>query len=335
MGDGRVEIQEVPNHSENGHLGPKDVLLRVKAVGVCRTDVHILDGLVPQAQPPRVLGHEIAGAVEKIGNGVKRLQPGSRVTCDSVVGCGQCHFCLAGSRQFCVSGYELGFNHDGGCQEWLVVPEENVHVVADSVSMEEAAILDMEVYAALRKPGIRASDIVLIEGPGPAGLVAVQVARIMGARRVLLSGDSEFRLEAGKSLGVDRTVDIRKESLARVIREETEGRGVDLVMDCAGTAESFRQALEAVIPGGKMVLYGLYPDPLPQASILPVILKDVVVYGSVSDRKYWNEVITLVEKGRLNLKRLITHTLPIDEAAMAYDLARNPRDGTIKIVLQV
>ncbi len=333
-GDGRVELVEAPAPDASS-LGPTEVLIRVKAVGICRTDIHILDGRFPQVQPPRVLGHEIAGIVEQVGSQVTRARIGSRVTCDSVVGCGQCYFCRAGSRQFCVTGYELGFTRDGGCQEWLVLPEENIHPIADSISMEEAAILDMEVYAALRKPGIRSSDIVLIEGPGPAGLVASQVARILGARCVLLSGDSGKRLELGKSLGVDRTIHIHKEDLAQVIQQETQGRGVDLVMDCAGTAESFRQALEAVAPGGRVVLYGVYPDPLPQVSIVPIILKDLVVYGSLSDRKYWDEVIALVETGRLNLKRLITHTFPLEETAKAYDYVRHQKDGALKVVLQL
>lgn len=334
-GDGRIDIEEAPSPQEGRPLAPREVLLRVKAVGVCRTDIHILDGRFPQVRPPRVLGHEIAGIVERVGDQVRRVRPGSRVTCDSVVGCGHCQSCLAGRRQFCPAGYELGFTRDGGCQEWLIVPEENVHVVSDSVSMEEAAILDMEVYAALRKPGIRPSDAVLIEGPGPAGLVASQVARVLGARRVLLSGDSEFRLKAGKSLGVDRTINIHKEDVAKAVREETEGRGADLVMDCAGTAESFRQALEAATPGGKVVLYGVYPDPLPQISLSALVLKDLVVYGSLSDRKYWDEVIELVEHGRLNLKRLITHTLPVEDAAKAYDVVRHQKDGVVKVVLQM
>lgn len=334
-GDGRIDIDEAPNPQDGRPLGPKEVLLRVKAIGVCGTDIHILDERFPQVRPPRVLGHEIAGVVERVGNEVRRVHPGSRVTCDSVVGCGECRFCLAGKRQFCPTGYELGFTRDGGCQEWLIVPEENVYTVSDSVSMDEAAILDMEVYAALKKPGIRPGDVVLIEGPGPAGLVASQVARILGARRILLSGDSEFRLQAGKSLGADRTIDIRKEDVAEAVREETEGQGADLVMDCAGTAESFRQALDAVAAGGKVVLYGVYPDPLPQVSILPVILKDLVVYGSLSDRRYWDDVIELVEHGRLNLKRLITHTLPVEEAAKAYGIVRHQKDGVVKVVLHV
>ncbi len=334
QGHDRLVMEEVRSPQEERSLGASEVLLRVMAVGVCRTDIHIMDGRFPQVKPPRVLGHEIAGIVKRVGKEVRRAEPGWRVTCDSVVGCGRCYFCRAGSRQFCTTGYEMGFTHDGGCQEWLIVPEENVYPVGDTISMEEAAILDMEVYAALKKSEIRTGDVVLIEGPGPAGLVASQIARILRARRVLLSGDSERRLETGKLLGVDRAIHIRKEDLGKAVREETEGRGADLVMDCAGTAESFRQALETVAPGGKVVLYGIYPDPLPQASVLPVILKNLVVYGALSDRKYWDEVIALVEAGRLNLKRLITHIFPLDEAAEAYAYTRDGRDGVVKVVLQ-
>lgn len=334
-GGGRIELEDIPGPQAGHSLGAREVLLRVRAVGICRSDIHIMDGRFPQVQPPRVLGHEISGTVEQVGAQVRRVGPGGRVTCDSVVGCGHCHFCRAGSRQFCASGYELGFTRDGGCQEWLVVPDDNVYPVGDGISMEEAAILDMEVYAALRKSGIQRGETVLIEGPGPAGLIACQVARILGAGRVLLSGDSDGRLEAGRYLGVDRAIHIYKESLVQCVREETGGRGADVVMDCAGTAESFRQALETVAPGGRVVLYGIYPDPLPQASVLPVILKDLIVYGSLSDRKYWDEVIALVERGDLNLKRLITHTFPIERAPEAYARVRDQDDGILKAVLQI
>ncbi|MGH9444830.1 MAG: zinc-dependent alcohol dehydrogenase, partial [Terriglobia bacterium] len=289
-GAGRFEMEEVKAPSA-GALGPHELLLRVKAVGLCATDIHILNGRFPLVKPPRVLGHEIAGIVEAVGSGVRRLSPGARVTCDSVVGCGRCHFCARGSRQFCIEGYELGFTRDGGCQEFLVLPEENALPVGNHISMEEAAILDMEVYRALKKPGIRPRETVLIAGSGPAGLIAVQVARILGAGRVLLSGNAERRLALGLQLGADRTIDIRTENLGEVIREETHGVGVDLAMDCAGTSESFRQVLESVTPGGRVVLYGVYPDPLPNASVLLVVLKDITVYGSVSDRVGWSEVI--------------------------------------------
>jgi 2-desacetyl-2-hydroxyethyl bacteriochlorophyllide A dehydrogenase len=334
LGDKDFRIEEVSGF-EDTVLGSREVLLRVKAVGICRTDIHIMDGRFSQVVPPIILGHEIAGIIERVGPIVARVRPGTRVTCDSVVGCGQCEFCRRGSRQFCQNGYELGFSRDqGGCQELLIIPDENVHPVGGCVSMEEAAILDMEVYAALKKSGVRTTDRVLIIGPGPSGLIAVQVARVFGAAKVLVSGETDERLEVGRQLGADRTINIRKEDLAEVVQEETEGLGVDLVMDCAGTEESFEQALEAVCPGGRLVLYGVYPDPLAQAHVVKIVLKDLTVYGSLSDRKDWDEVITLVEHGKLKLKRLITHKFPLLEAPAAYEQVRNQRDGLVKAVLQ-
>lgn len=334
QGDNRLELQEVSDPKPDS-LGDHDVLLRVMAVGICRTDLHILDGRFPWVKPPRVLGHEISGVIEAVGPMVSRVQAGERVTCDSVLGCGHCDFCVRGSRQFCRQGQELGFTRDGGCQEWLVLPEENVYPVAESTSMEEAAILDMEVYAALKKAEVRSGDTVLVIGAGPAGLVAIQVTRILGARRVLLSGDSKQRLALGSSLGAHRIIDIRQESLAGIIEEETKKRGADLVMDCAGTAESLNQALDSVMPGGRVALYGIYPDPLREVRITPLVLKDLTVFGSLSDRNYWQEVIHLVETGALNLARLITHTFPLEEAAKAYHLLRDRSAEVIKIVLRV
>jgi threonine dehydrogenase-like Zn-dependent dehydrogenase len=316
-------------------LGARQLLLRVKAVGLCATDIHILDGHFPSVKPPRVLGHEIAGVVEAVGPEVRQLSPGTRVTCDSVVGCGRCHYCARGSRQFCVEGYELGFTRDGGCQEFLVLPEENAHPVDSQISMEEAAILDMEVYSALEKPGIRPGASVLIAGSGPAGLIAVQIARILGAGKVLLSGDSGQRLALGHELGAARAIDIRKEDLGEAVKQETHGLGVDLAMDCAGTAESFRQVVDSVTPGGIVVLYGIYPEPLRSASVLPLVLKDITVYGSCSDRVGWNEVINLAERGQLNLKRLITHTFPLSKAPEAYQIVRDRSHGFVKAVLQL
>lgn len=321
---------------EDAVLAPHEVLLRVKAVGICRTDIHIMEGRFSQVRPPIVLGHEIAGVVERVGAEVKRVQSGTRVTCDSVIGCGHCAFCRRGSRQFCRGGYELGFSPEqGGCQELLILPDENVHPIGDCVSMEEAAILDMEVYAALKKSGVKPTDQVLIMGAGPAGLTAIQVARILGAVKVLVSGETDYRLAVGRQLGANRTINIRKEDLAEAVSEETDDLGMDLVMDCAGTEESFNQALELICPGGRLVLYGVYPDPAHGAHIVNIVLKDLIVYGSQSDRKCWNEVIGLVERSRLNLKPLITHRFPLQEAPCAYEQVRNQRDGLVKAVLQL
>ena len=314
--------------------GPRQILLKVRAVGICGTDIHILDEKVPLARPPRVLGHEIAGDVCLVGEGVVRVQPGDRVTVDSVVGCGACPFCRRGSRQFCTSGCELGMTADGGCQDYLVVPEENVYPVGPCISYEEAAILDMEVWGALRKCGIHAGDRVLVLGHGSAGMVACQLVRAMGAARVILCGRSRGRLAAAERLGLaDRYVDIEEADVPAIAREESGGCGVEVVVDCAGTARSTRDAFEAVVPGGRVLLYGVYTEPLQKLDLNRVVLKDLSVFGALSDRTGWEEVIGLVASGSLRLKPLITHSFPLEAAPAAYELMARRADGVIKAVL--
>jgi 2-desacetyl-2-hydroxyethyl bacteriochlorophyllide A dehydrogenase len=314
--------------------GPNQVLVKVRAVGLCGTDLHILSGHFPLAQPPRVLGHEIAGDVVAVGEGVQRVQTGQSVTLDSVVGCGACHFCRRGSVQFCPSGYELGITADGGCQDYLLAPERNVYPVGPRISYEEAAILDAEVWGALRKCGVHPGESVLVLGHGPAGLIACQIARLMGADRVILCGRSPGRLAAARRLGLaDRYVSVAEEDLAAVAAEESGGKGIDLVVDCAGTPRSTADAVRIATPGGRVLLYGVYTEPLSQFDLNQVVLKDLTVFGALSDRVGWEEVIGLVDSGALKLKPLITHRFPIEQAAAAYSLMEAKADGVIKAVL--
>ena len=167
-------------HSSNSALpspAPGEVLISVRAVGICGTDIHIIEGRFASARPPLILGHEIAGIVQEVGHGVTRVRAGDRVTVDQVIGCGTCPQCLRGAQQFCPQSVELGFTRDGGCQDFLILPESNVYLLPDHISLEEAAVLDMEVWGALRKCTVNEGDTVRVIGHGSAGLVACQVAR--------------------------------------------------------------------------------------------------------------------------------------------------------------
>ena len=306
----------------------------MKAVGVCGTDIHILDGRFPIAKPPLVLGHELAGEVVATGPDVSHARAGDRVTIDQVIGCGTCFFCRRGSPQFCAHGVELGITRDGGCQDFIVVPQENVYPIPDAVSFEEAAILDMEVWAALTKCGIRKGETVLVVGHGPAGLVASQIARTMGAARVILCGRSPARMEKARAIGVaDAYVSAQDGTLEQTVRSETEGRGVEVAFEGAGTPESVGAALESVMPGGRVVLYGVQRAPLDGFDLNRIVLKDLEVYGALSDRRGWEDVISLVSSGNLRLAPLITHRFPLDQASAAYEMVRNKSDAVVKAVL--
>jgi 2-desacetyl-2-hydroxyethyl bacteriochlorophyllide A dehydrogenase len=329
-----AEHFRVETYSALPSAGEGQVLLRVRAVGICGTDIHILNGRLPGVNPPLVLGHEFAGEVLETGPGVTRVKSGDRVTVDSVVGCGKCVFCLRGSRQFCRNGYEFGISRDGACQDLLVVPEENVYPVSDRISFEEAAILDMEVYAALCRCSLRSGAAALVVGDGPAGLIACQILRVMGAGRVILCGTSPARLSKAKSLVLaDAFVDATSDDLAEVVERETDGMGVEFAGDFVGTAQSAGAAFRSLVPGGTALLYGVHEAPLDQFDLNQIVLRDLKVFGALSDRVGWERVIQLVESGQLRLKPLITHSFPLERGAEAFALVRHRADGVVKAVI--
>jgi L-iditol 2-dehydrogenase len=273
--------------------------------------------------------------VEECGPAVTRVRPGDRVKCDSVVGCGVCEWCARGATQFCPAGSEFGITRDGGWAEWLVAPERNLHRLPEGITDEVAAILDVEVFGALRKPGIAPGATVAVFGPGPAGLIATQLARILGAGSVILCGTRWDRLEAGRELGADHLVHIPQQDPVQAIRELTGGRGADFVFEASGSARAVNDAIEAVRPQGKVVLYGVHGRPIADFPADRVVLKDLEVYGALANRTGWEELMALVAAGRLNLGRLITHAFRLEEAWEAYRAASLRASGCLKAVFLV
>ena len=315
--------------------GEDEVLLKVRAVGICGTDIHIMNGAIPSAKPPMILGHEVSGEIAAAGSRVTNVREGDRVTLDAVVGCGHCPRCERGSPQFCAEGFEFGISGDGGCQEYLVVPHQNVYRIPDSVSFEEAAILDMEVYNAVRNCRIEKGDCVLVLGAGPIGLIACQVARILGAAHIVLHDLLKSRLDAAQAIGIaDVYLPVAENGSGAESRNES-GQMFDVVVDCAGTAHSTRHAFQVVRPGGRILLYGVYEHAIDHLDLNQLVLKDLTVVGAQSDRNGWEDVIALVTSGALNLRKLITHRLPLEEGQAAFNLVRNREQAVIKAALLV
>ncbi|MEK7405616.1 MAG: alcohol dehydrogenase catalytic domain-containing protein [Acidobacteriota bacterium] len=314
---------------------PDDVRIRVTAAGVCGTDVHIVQGRVRFVDPPLVLGHEFAGVVEECGPAVTRIRPGDRVKCDSVCGCGACAWCAAGATQFCASGSEFGITRDGGWADWVVAPERNLHALPDAIPDEVAAIMDVEVFGALRKPGICPGDTVAVFGPGPAGLIALQAARAMGAGTVILCGTRPERLQVGAELGASHAIDINRQNPVEFIRGITGGNGADLVFEAAGNRKSVLDSLEAVRPQGKVVLYGVHGSPVPDLPLDRIVLKDLLVYGALTNRTGWGELMAMVADGSINLARIITHAFPLEQTAAAYAASSDRSSGCLKAVLRI
>ena len=311
------------------------VRLRVTVAGICGTDLHIVDGRLRFIDPPAVLGHEIAGVVEECGAEVRRVRPGDRVKCDSVVGCGRCAWCLQGATQFCPDGWEFGITRAGGWAEWLVAPERNLHPLPDEIPDDVGAILDVEVFGALRRPGIRPGETVVILGPGPAGLVALQLARLWGAGTVILCGTRPERLALGARLGADHIVNVNEEPAVPAVLALTGGAGADLAFEAAGSPRAVHDAIEALRPQGRAVFYGVHGRPMPEFPIDRAVLKDLTIYGALANRTGWEEAISLVASGGLDLASLITHAFPLERAADAVAALSAREGGAVKGVLLV
>jgi 2-desacetyl-2-hydroxyethyl bacteriochlorophyllide A dehydrogenase len=315
--------------------GEDQVLLKVRSVGICGTDIHILKGALPTARPPMVLGHEISGEIAAAGKNVDHVREGDRVTVDAVVGCGNCELCRRSRIQFCADGFEFGISRDGGCQDYLVLPKENVYPIPNAISFEEAAMLDMEVYNAVRKCRIESGDSVLIQGAGPIGLIACQVTRVMGAGHVTLSDVIKSRLNVAQALGMADAYMATPENGASALAGHEPARPFDVVIDCAGTSSSIKQALKVVRPCGRVLLYGVYENAIDRLDLNLIVLKDLVLFGSQSDRTGWEDVIAMVSSGTLNLKSLITHRFALEDGPHAYDLVHRREPTAIKAVLLV
>ncbi len=322
-------------HSPPAITRPDEVRIRIRAAGVCGTDVHIWQGRLSFAPPPLVLGHEFTGVVDGCGAAVRGFSPGDRVKCDSVVGCGDCEWCVHGTPQFCPRGSEFGITRDGGWAEWLVVPARNLHHLPDAVPDTVAAIMDVEVLSALRKPRIRPGESVVIFGAGPAGLIALQCARILGAGIVILCGRRLERLDLARRLGADHVIDTTAFDAVTVVHELTRGKGADLAFDAAGTDSTIVDAVRVLRPQGRAVWYGVPDHAIRDLPVKDMVLKDIIVYGALPNRTGWSDMIELVASGKLDLASLITHEFPLERAADALATMRDRRDGAIKAVLRI
>ncbi len=309
-----VELREVP---KPGELAEDEVLLGTRAVGVCGSDVHQFHN--SQSWPvnvPVILGHEFTGVVGALGKAVRGFREGDRVVSETAARiCGQCIYCRTGEYNLCPERRGFGYGVDGAMAEWVKVPARCLHHLPDSVSFEKAALTEpccVAYNATCGKTQIRPGDSVLILGPGPIGLLCLEVARLSGASWLGVVGlkQDATRLKAAQTLGVDATVSEGEEQLREVLRGLGDGFGVDVVIDAAGASASLKTALAAVRPGGQIAKVGWGPQPL-NFSLDPLVQKAVQLQGSFSHNFHiWEKVIALLASGKLDPLRIVDRIEP-------------------------
>ncbi len=323
---GHLEYTDFP---EPG-LGPDDVLIEVRAAGICGTDVSLYswaDSLVREyrPEPPLVMGHEFAGVVHEVGARVTRFRAGDQVTANPVMSCGRCYFCRAGRQSICDDRPMLGVRLNGCFARFVAVREENVFAVPPYVSPDIAAMTELLCVAlhALERVPVVAGDTVAVVGPGPLGVTMLLAAHAAGAAQVIVTGCAvdRQRLQIAESLGA-RAIVVDEEDPVAVVMSLTRGLGADVVFECAGHASAVPQALSLVRKGGRIGVLGQgYADSSFNTALLSyreVELLGVRAYGS----NVWHRSYEVLASGRIPLEALVTHRLALAEVEHGIELMR-------------
>jgi threonine 3-dehydrogenase len=307
-----------------------EVLLRVKATGICGTDLHIHQWIPAfrHIKLPIVMGHEMAGVVEAVGAGVDRVKPGDRVAVESHIPCMRCYTCLMGSPHNCGNTRYPGIHIDGGMASHVVLPELILHPIGDTVPVEMAAMLEpfgIAVHTSLEGRGVAGMNV-LVAGCGPIGLMNVMVARAFGANRIIATDVNPMRLRLAGQLGADRLVNVNDDDVATAVRETTGGRGVDVYLEYSGAAASLAQAGELVAGGGEIRLVGVPSDAV-ELNVKRWINKGLTVRGIHGRRIYstWLHAMKLLEDKKVDLQPLVSHILPLREALRGFEEAVSGR----------
>lgn len=328
-----LQAQEIPTPS----LGPDDVLVRVKAAGICHSDVHYRAGTSYAGPLPLTLGHEIAGVVEAVGTQVTSLKVGDRVCLHYLVTCGACYYCSIGSEQFCVRGRMLGKHTDGGFAEAIAVPSRNAVLLPDEIPFEHGAVLmcsSATSFHALRKGRLKAGESVAVFGVGGLGMSAIQISLAMGALDVYAVDINAEKLRLAEAFGAIPVNAADGDPVAD-IRRLTRGKGVDVAVEVIGLPATMKQAVQTLGPFGRAVLVGIGSAPFQVNAYTELIGREAEVIGC--NDHLLSELPLLLEyarRGTLDLSRVVTRRVPLDADAVNETLDALERfKGDIRTVI--
>lgn len=333
-GKGNVEIRDVTEPVP----GPGQVKVEVQAAGVCGSDLHIYhDEIAIAIEPPVVMGHEFSGEIVELGAGVDRLSVSDRVTCETTAwSCGQCLHCRLGQTNMCANRKVVGYAVDGCFARYCVVNERQVHLLPDNVDFVAGALtepLACCVHAVLELSLITAGDMVVITGPGPVGLLCLQLVKAAGGFAVMCgtSQDAE-RLALARQFGADLTIDVQAENALGIISRLTDAQGADVFLECAGAPAAARLGLEATRRGGQYTQIGLFPSSFELKFDL-IAYKELRVTGSLGQRwMSWQRALALMAQGQVDTRSLVSHVLPLAEWREAFRLFEEKQG--LKILLE-
>jgi len=326
----KVEKVMVPS------IGSDEVLIRTKACGICGSDIHAYRGKHPFVHPPIVLGHEFSGVICRIGSNVKNIQKADKVVAQPNVECGECYNCLHGRPNICLNLKVIGcVGHNGAFADYVSVPEDKVIKLPKRISYDEAALIEPAAVAvhAVKKTEQKIGDRTVILGAGVIGLLVLQVAKVNGAKEVIMSDLLDYRLKKARDLGADWTINSEKEDLVSLIQENYGKEGIDLVYDCVGTEETVSQAIQIARKGTKILIVGV-PSKNIGVNLADVQDRELELLGSLMYvREDFITAIELIHRGKIKVAPLITHRLKLTEIGKAFQKILNIEEKVLKVLI--
>ncbi|MFF3737398.1 zinc-dependent alcohol dehydrogenase family protein [Streptomyces sp. NPDC002566] len=336
-GPGQSAWEDVPDPAVKE---PTDAIVRVDAVTVCGTDLHILKGDVPEVRPGTVLGHEAVGEIMEVGGDVRTVRPGDRVLVSCISSCGRCRFCREGVYGQCRGGggWILGHLVDGTQAEYVRVPfaDLSAHALPAAVESKDAVLL-ADIFPTAYEVGVRngrvgPGDTVAVVGAGPIGLAAIVTARLLAPERIVAVDLAASRLVAARRLGADAVADAGEDP-EQLIADLTDGLGADVVIEAVGAPESFELCTRMVRPGGHVANIGVHGRPA-TLHLEDLWIKNVTITTGLVDTHSTPTLLRMAAAGRLPTGHLVTHTFPMEHMEEAYDVFSRAADtGALKVVL--
>jgi len=332
----QLGYQDVPEPT----ISVDDVLIRVKACGICGSDVHGLDGSTGRRIPPIVMGHEAAGVIETVGANVKGWQAGDRVTFDSTVSCGQCYFCTRGEINLCDNRQVLGvscgeFRRNGAFAELVSVPARILYRLPDTLGFAQAAMIEavsIAVHAVNITPK-SLGDTAVVVGSGMIGLLTIQAAKAAGFARVFAVDLDDNKLAAAMRLGADATFNPKTTDVPAAIYALTNGRGADVALEAVGAAAPIKTAIMSVKKGGTVTLIGNIAPNI-ELPLQAVVTRQIRLQGSCASAGEYPACIELLANGTINVDEIISARVPLADGADWFKRLYNHEPNLMKVILE-
>lgn len=320
-----------------GDLKPNEVLFRIKKIGICGSDIHVYHGEHPATPYPVVQGHEYSAIVEAIGSNVKGMKVGNRATARPQLTCGKCGPCKRGQYNACQELKVQGFQAPGVAQDFFVVPEDRVITFPESMSFEMGAMIEpasVGAHATNRATSLENKNVV-VAGAGTIGNLVAQFAKARGAKKVLITDISDFRLEKAKECGIEEVLNVASKPLGEAIDEIFEGEGFQVGFEAAGVQATLDSLIGNVEKGGEVVILGVFSEN-PRVNMYHVGEHELNVFGSMMYRKEdYEEAVKLISSGAIILEPLLSKHFPFEQFLDAYKYIEALGDKTMKVIIDV